>query len=233
MKTRTLLALTTASLIATSQAATFYPIASVDSNTSATDLWPASNLIQGPGVGFDEAEPHDKLLTDAAGNWVTDAPGGFPSDYIAAAGAPIVTLDLGQNQILGEISVWGYSFDGVNGNTNGASAFSLRFATEADGPSGFGTSILANPMFDNVLLESTPRQSFSFDPVTARYVEMTITDNHFFPPGDGSANPLGIAGGDRVGLGEIAFEVIPEPSVAAFALSALGILTILRRRSGR
>lgn len=33
----------------------------VTASTSGSDLWPASNLIQGPGVGFDAAEPMSKL----------------------------------------------------------------------------------------------------------------------------------------------------------------------------
>ena len=46
-------------LVAQASAEEFYPISSVASST-ANDLWPASNLIQGPGVGFDANEPHDK-----------------------------------------------------------------------------------------------------------------------------------------------------------------------------
>ena len=67
---RQLCALIVASLVgSTAFAADFYPITSVSSSTEANDLWPVSNLIQGPGVGFDAAEPHDKTSSDAAGNW--------------------------------------------------------------------------------------------------------------------------------------------------------------------
>jgi hypothetical protein len=57
--------------------------------------------------------------------------------------------------------------------------------------------------------------------VSARYVEFTAVDNHF--------NDQVIPGGDRVGLGEIAFEVIPEP--ATVVLLAIGVMAIFRRRS--
>ena len=45
--------------------------------------------------------------------------------------------------------------------------------------------------------------------MTARYVEVTITDNWFDDPGDGTGELGWGPGGDRVGLGEIAFR-IPE-----------------------
>ena len=183
-------------------AAEFYPIASVEASTSANDLYPAANLIQGPGVGFDANEPHDKTSDGADGNWVTAADAGFPADYIELVGMPVISLDLGQDRDLSEISVWGYS----NTNTNGVSEFTLSFATEAEGPSG--GSATAGPYATAGDLatgenDSTTRQSFSFDPVTARYVEFTALDNFFVAPGDGSTG--GLAGGDRAGFGEIAF----------------------------
>ena len=198
----------------------FFPIVSIDSSTGGDDLYPASNLIQGPGVGFDANAPFTKLLDGAAGNWVTAAPGGFPSDYIEVAGMPVFQIDLGQDTDLREISIWGYA----DSNTNGTSELSLLFATDAEGPDGVGSSITYNPTFFPAL-DAFPRQSFLFsETVTARYVELTNVDNYFFPPGDGTENPLGIAGGDRVGLGEIAFANVPEPSTVALVGLALACL---------
>ncbi len=199
--------------------AEFHAIESI-SSTSANDLWPVSNLIQGPGVGFDAVEPFDKLVGGETGNWVTDAPGGFPSDYIEVAGKPVLILDLGQDVSLREISVWGYAAT----NANGVSEYSLRFASAADGTEGFGTSIAYNPTF--VLTnDDTVRQSEFFETeVTARYVEFTAEDNFFAEPGDGSQG--GVAGGDRVGLGEIAFEVLSveaEPHIVVPGVVEFGI----------
>jgi hypothetical protein len=205
-------------VVAPATAADFYSIASVSSSSAADDLYPVSNLIQGPGVGFGAAEPHDKTLGGAQGNWVTAAPGGFPSDYIAVAGTPVITLDLGADQLLGEISVWGYS----STNANGVSQFSLAFATEAEGSGNYSSS--AGPFFPTN--DDTARQSFAFDLVTARYVEFTAEDNFFIAPGDGSGGET--PGGDRAGLGEIAFQVVPEPSSAL--LIGLGILPVIWRR---
>ena len=186
----------------------FYPILSVQASSSTNDLWPASNLIQGPGVGFSEVQPHERTAGGPGGLWVTGAPGGFPSDYIVVAGTPILVFDLGENVPLCEISIWGYS----SSNSNGLSEFSLRFASEADGPSGFGTSIDFNPSYGGIDSGALPNEDsisrFSFlfgQEVTARYVELTCLDNHFIAPGTGAGGE--IPGGDRVGIGEVAFEI--------------------------
>ncbi len=196
-------------------AAEFYPISSVTSSTAATDLFLAANLIEGPGVGFESDEPHNRL----GSTWVTDAPGGFPSDYIAVAGMPVISLDLGEDRPLSEISVWGYA----STNANGVSEFGLNFATDAEGPGGGSSS--AGPFFPTN--DDVVRQSFAFSPVVARYVELIATDNFFVAPGDGSGGET--PGGDRVGLGEIAF-AIPEPSSLIMLVSALAAMLGFRRR---
>lgn len=68
-----------------SHAATFYPIVGVTSDTAATDLFPASRMIEGPGVGFDAAEPHDRL---GSLTWVTNAPNGGTGDYFGPTPSP-------------------------------------------------------------------------------------------------------------------------------------------------
>jgi hypothetical protein len=171
------------------------------SSPNSVEFFPITNLIQGPDVGFESAPPHNALPGQT---WVTNDPGGYPSSYIAVAGEPILILDLGANTSLAEISIWGYAAS----NDNGVKEFKLRFATEAEGEAGFGTSITYNPAF-TALKDPVPRQSFFFDRVvTARYVELTCTSNYFVEPGT--------TGGDRVGIGEIAFEKFvspPEPNL--------------------
>lgn len=179
----------------------FYSIQGVSASTEDSDLWTDSNLIQGPAVGFNAVEPHEKLIGGESGNWVTDAPCGFPSDYIDCAGKPVIRLDMGTDVALAEISVWGYD----SGNANGVSEIALRFATEAEGETGFEQSITYNPTFNLSNDDTNLRQSHLFGrEVTARFVELEILDNFFLDPGDGSTG--GKAGGDRVGLGEIAFQ---------------------------
>lgn len=194
---------------ALTEADTFHPITAVSASTAAADLWPVSNLIQGPDSGFASDLPHDRVAGGADGLWVTAAPGGFPSDYIADAGEPVIVFDLGEDRPLNEISIWGYS----DTNSNGLSEFSLRFATAVDGDAGFGNSVSYNPTFSSIDLgllpneDMTTRMSFTFEESAfARYVELTCIDNHFIAPGNGSLG--GLPGGDRVGIGEVAFAVV-------------------------
>ena len=91
-------------------AADFYPISSVSVQLpQGGNFFAQENLIEGAGVGFDGNPPHDRL----GSTWVTDACG-FPCDYIDSWGVPVITLDLGQDQVLSEISTWGYA----NSNTS-------------------------------------------------------------------------------------------------------------------
>ena len=194
-------------------AAEFHPIEQVSSPSENTDLWPVSNLIQGPGNGFSATEPHEQLGGGASHRWVTAAPDGFPSDYIEETGKPVLVFDLGEDRALSEISLWGYSTT----NANGVSRCSLRFATGVEGALQFATSIAYNPFFDSVI-DDQLRQSFAFsEVVVARYVEFTCEDNFY---ANGGSGPPG--GGDRVGLGEVAFaDAVPDPSPILAVQAAL------------
>lgn len=202
----------------------YIPILGITSSTAATDFWSANNLIQGPGVGFDAQAPYSRPdpLADGQQEWATDRFGrtSYPDDdYFKYGPTPVLTLDLGEDRLLTEISIWGYLY----WTANGASAFTLRFASDSDGANGFGTSIDYNPVIAGLLNESYSRQSFALAPVTARFVQMTITDNFFDP-----AFPDG--GGDRVGLGEIAFQAVPVPGTLALLGLGLAFLAAVRNR---
>lgn len=188
------------------------------------DLWPVSNLLQGPGVGFDVDEPHLGIPNGANAAWVTNANAGFPADYIEQVSIPsgqlpTIVFDFGDDAPLDEISVWAYS----STNSNGVSEVVLRFATDADGPDGFDTSGISpfefNPRNEHAEGDRPVWQSFEFEErVSARYVEFTVIDNYYLPPGDGTGGHVDafyegfveLPGGDRVGLGEVAFRIPDE-----------------------
>ena len=176
-------------------AADFHPISSISSSTSGSDLYLVNNLIQGPGSGFEATEPHNSIGGGSTSTWVTNAPNGGGDYFANGVADPVLIIDLGADRGLSEISTWGYA----NSNTNGGREFSLRFATSTEGTGGFRNSITYSPSFQ-AAFSATTRDSNSFSQnVTARYVELTFTDN--WRNGQG-----GTPGGDRVGLGEIAFE---------------------------
>ena len=111
--------------------------------------------IQGPGFGFCDEAPHEKLLSGVMGDWSTDACG-FTCDFLATWGKPVIYLDLGRNRDLSEISWW----DVANADASSVKEFSLRFATSDDGSQGYGHSILFNPRFANLsIVEGTARVS--------------------------------------------------------------------------
>ena len=173
------------------RAADFYTPVGITSPNSVA-FYPVSQLYQGPGVGYAATAPH---AGNAGQTWVTDAPGGYPADYYNFRAAPLLLIDLGQDRYLTELSTWGYT----TSNDNGVKTFALRFATAAQGTAGFSAG---QGPFD-CAKSDTARDSHPLTPVTARYVEFTCTDNYY--------TGTGAAGGDRVGLGEIAFEYVPPP----------------------
>ncbi len=178
----------TASLV---RAADFHTPVSITSPNSVA-YFPVTRLNQGPGMGYSATAPH---AGNAGQTWVTDAPGGYPADYYNIRPAPLLLIDLGEDRYLTEISTWGYT----PSNDNGVKTFALRFATAAQGTAAFGA-----PQGPFTCAKSdTGRDSHPLTPVTARYVEFTCTDNYH--------TGTGTAGGDRVGLGEIAFEYTPAP----------------------
>ena len=172
----------------------------------------AANLINGGFV------PTLGNAPGGANNWVSNSSG---VDYFNLSAPPVLVFDLGADVDLRLIYLWAYS-EGTTfpGDRQGNSlrSFSLRFATAANGTSGFGTSITANPTFTPrpalpTLAGGTavaqPVQVFDLgSTVTARYVEMTLTDNyHGFAGNDG---------GDRVGFNEIAFDSLGSTGGTAY-----------------
>jgi hypothetical protein len=185
------------------------------------NLGDENNIINGNGLSGtpDFANytsiTHAAVSFDAPGNaWATIDPGPAAGDFYPQGGiAPVFEMTLDEVYELTDFVYWGYYFDSPNGNEG--REFLLEFST--DGGSTFPTSTtVSSPLgtlaFANAL---TLPLGGSFD---ANAVRMTITDNHFGGP----------AGGDRVGMGEVRFVAIPEPSSAI--LGSLALIGLLRRR---
>lgn len=176
---------------------------SATSNTAGSDFRPASNLAN--GIGLSGAEPRVHVFGSFETSWVTAGSG---SDYFVAGTSPVISFDLGANMLVTKIYTWAYGgTTGVAGTiqANSAKDYSLAFATAAEGTGGFGSSIAYNPGFVAAAppaqgaAASIPRDAEAFTtPVYGRYVQMTVTDNYAGEPGT--------LGGDRAGLGAVAFE---------------------------
>lgn len=121
--------------------------------------------------------------------WCTLNPNGGNNYYLNGSVNPVMVFDLGTNQTLDALSVWGYPFSG-----NSLQKFTLSFY---DGSQGFdGTPIAVQ----NVTLEEWTQNATNIAltaPVTAQYVKMEVTGNF------GQTGNYG--GGDRVGIADIQF----------------------------
>ena len=220
------------------------PVA-IASDTNVTDFSPAGRLIDGSGLA---SETGGHYWADSfSGNqayefsWVTNEVPGYPRKYDFAGEMPRLVMDLGSDIALDGIFLWGYSWGAFGGpQANSMQEFSLRFATDAEGSEGFGSSIGFNPTYEmepnNVPSDYAgapgyivPREDFPFgETIVARWVELTPLDN-FWGQIQSSSN-LPFVGGDRVAFGEVRFSQVPEPT-SGFLFSGLAIagIVVVRR----
>ena len=185
----------------------------VTSSTAGDDLFTSANLINDSGFTVTPtidtyASTSQNGSSDGTRAWVTTDPGPGGGDYFDdGPGNPVLTFDLGSAQDLTDFVYWGYN----NGGTgNEASVFNLTFSTDN---STFGSLVI----FDQSGLAlglGTPATLSLGSTINAQYVRVEMTDNQ--------------GGIDRVGLGEVKFIAVPEPS--STALLGLGGLALLLRR---
>jgi hypothetical protein len=172
-----------------------------------------SLLPDGSNIG---AVTHGSASADTA--WVTDDPNGGPGDYFDPAGAGgTVTfdIDLGGTFSLREFAYWGYGFGAPNGNS--ISSVRLDFSTDG------GTSVDSSQTVAVPLIFGPP----AIVPLTrtdANFITMEVLDNYF------NVDPDAPSGGDRVGLAEIRFTTVPEPSTLVLAGLLLGLCGLIARR---
>jgi len=135
-----------------------------------------------------------------------------------------IVYDLGDTYDVNGIYVWNYWDSPANGSTQGAKDVDVLFATTLDNT--FGTQASVDNDFSGLISAVFPQMTDVTSnqgtgglvslgsATTARYVLFNINTSH------GHVN--------RVGIGEIRFTNIPEPS--SLALLGLGSLLLLRRR---
>lgn len=186
-----------------------------------------NNIINGnglsgtPDINNWSTITHAAVSFDAPGNaWTTIDPGGPNSYFFESGGVPQVfemtlTPDAA-NPFINSVIFWGYHFGVTNGNT--LSEINLEFSS--DGGNSFFDS--RNGVSIPLTAEQAVRTMFAPVIGNTNFIRMTVTDNHF------ASNPEG-GGGDRVGIAELRFTAVPEPS-SALVLCALGLMTTLRRR---
>lgn len=171
------------------------------------------NLLDGSGLDDPSQAEAGASLDDLQGlrhsfdtgvneSWVTR-----PSlpDYFASNPALVIVFDLGRDAWLSSIVLWQYQNHGGGGGHSGNAArtIDVRVALSEDGPNFSGSALttlnVANVHTD--LGGKNKAQTFSLGAgVRARYLQFRVTDNYFGQPGI-------LAGGERVGLGEVRFNV--------------------------
>ncbi|MFT6864301.1 MAG: hypothetical protein ACJAVK_002866 [Akkermansiaceae bacterium] len=219
--TRSITILATAALLGfTSLAAQSATISGVTIEDVSTELLggfdrQANHLVNGSGFG---AGTGTHTITPDGFMWLNNGTFTAPNDP-NAPGA-VITFDLGSNYALNSLTVWNY-----NEMLPGRPDLLGRGANEAEilvaSSEGGAFTSLGNftfdiaPGADNVDFGQDIDLSSFGAAGDARLVRFNITSNH---------------GGDNdfVGLSEVRFDAVPEPSVGILAL--LGLAGSLRRR---
>jgi hypothetical protein len=169
------------------------------------------------GSGFDGGTGTHSITPDGA-MWLNNGTFAGPNDP-NAPGA-VITFDLGSNYLLSSLTVWNYN-EFLSGRPEllgrGANAVEILVASSEGG----AFTSLGNFTFD--IAPGLDNADFGQDidlsgfgaAGDARLVKFNITSNH---------------GGDNnfVGLSEVRFDAVPEPSVGILAL--IGLAGFLRRR---
>ena len=220
MKTKTILALA-ALTVGSANAAVLITPTGLTNTSGVSEFFTAINIINNTGLSgaADIANYNTITHGNASGTsaWTTIDPAPVGGDYYAQGGtAAIFTLTLDQLYAVTDFVFWGYHFGTANGNEG--REFTLSFST--DGGATFPTSTSVSNPLSTFAVSGAATLSLG-GTFNANALQLEITDNHF-----GGT----VAGGDRIGLGEVKFigDAIPEPSTVL--LGGLAMLALLRRR---
>ncbi len=202
--------------------------ASVSSPNTDTSLFDPTNLVTSVDGGGNHSLTPDvtngvSLATAQSATfnggqfsleWETVGSGG--GSYYSSFNPPVLVWDLGAQVNIANIILWQSD---LTGNGNQLNGFTLNFGSTDTSFSG--------PLSNNLLADTNVAQSFALGGVSARYVQMILTSNQI----DNES-----VGGDRVGFGQIRFNVAdsvatPEPSsIVLGAIAVAFTIGFARRR---
>lgn len=189
--------------MAISQADQLMTPTSVTTN-GVSEFFSATNLINNSGLSAAADATNYTSITHAAASattaWTTNNPNGA-GDYFLTTNPgtlPVFTFTLPEATNLNQMVAWGYHFGASNGNE--ARKFLVEFSE--DGGTTYPNSVTVESPAGEFMIANP--KTFDFGGAYhANTVRVSMTDNHF---GTG-------AGGDRVGLGEIKFYSVSDPSL--------------------
>lgn len=159
-----------------------------------------------------------QTTTDTDDTYVTPSTGSGTNYFDAGGTIPVLTFALGGTyDDVNSIIVWNYRQE-----PNSTTEFSLAFYSDAAATTQIGSTISGLTLTAGGSPTSAQQVFFGgggtlqFDGVQA--IVMTLTDN------------AQVAGSNRVGLGEVRFSQVPEPSqIAMLAVGLCGVLFFRRR----
>lgn len=183
-----------------------------DPSNTTTDGGLSMPVSQGASLATAQAATFG--ATDFSQFWETVSSGG---NYFDNNPPPSLVFDLGHTATLANLVMW----ESFGGNDNQLATFTVSYGT--DGVTFVPTSTFTlNEIVANM---PTPAQTFALGGISARYVELTLTSNHY--------GEIGV-GGDRVGFGKIRFDAaaaVPEAPTWAMLIAGFGLAgAALRRR---
>lgn len=166
---------------------------------------PISATIDGTGLNSTTGDistwTHD--VNDPKGNYWLSA------QHAGKNGGEFITFDLGDTYEVSELYLWQYTLsDSTNRQIVDAT---LTFSTDNV---TFSNSIAWQPTLVNTTTAYTP-ETFTFSETVSgvRYINMVVENNS-----------------DYVGLAEIRFGVVPEPSSFALLAGCFGLAWVMMRR---
>ena len=179
------------------------PRGTITSSTGSTDYFKTKNGgLSNKTITLKNYLTMQELSWNNNKSWVTSS-NSSEKDYYTSGVSPVLTIDFGSTQTLNSILVWGYFPSSKKINQNMAKIFNLEIFDSAKGEFIEVETGLDLEKFNAAIAfpNATAVKVTLSKAYTTNKVRLTITDNY---AGFSHLKYIG-AGGDRVGIGELAF----------------------------